>query len=151
MFLMKNNRSQLPSSSFPLPQRNHFQLCLCTSLLYLSGRKHCHRVFYFGHCMVTFPYGKWGLCTLFSSSTPCTINSHPYNIVTAQFWLEKYSGFTLLWLSMLLRHGAYMKLLFSYHHSLFLELIIFFLLVYLFLSVCFSCVCSLCNYHSFNT
>lgn len=63
MFLMKNNRSQLPSSSFPLLQRNHFQLCLCASLLYPSGRKHCHLSFLLWALYGDFPL--WKMRTLY--------------------------------------------------------------------------------------
>lgn len=151
MFLMKTTGLSSPVPHFLFSKETTFNSAFVLPSYTLVVVSIATWVFHFGHCMVTFPYGKWGLCTWFSSSTPRTINSHPHNIVTAQFWSEKYSGFTLLWLSMLFRHGAYMKLLFSYHHSLFLELVIFFLVVYIFLSVCFSCVCILCNYHSFNT
>lgn len=49
---------------------------------------------------------------------------------------------------MLLRHGAYRKLLVSYHHSLFLELILFFLPVYFCLFVFLVCVFYVITIHS---
>lgn len=99
----------------------------------------------------SFPFGafigRWlslwerRLSSLIPSFPPPTATSHAHSV--SQFWLETYSRFMILWLYMLFRNGAHIKLSVSHQHHLFLELIVFFLLAYFYRFVFLVCVCVL--------
>ena len=110
----------------------------------LMASKYRHLLLFSETSLYTdFPLQTRGLSSLFFY-TMCTC--HPHSVVSSHFWLEKYSKFTLLWPC---NSEMEPMLFFSYQHNLFLELIIFFLLIYLFLSVWFVCVCFMyLNIHS---